>query len=529
VLLGAALLVSLAASFTSGSVWDDSYMFLRYSRSITLTGTPSFNAGSGPSFGVTSPLHLLVVNGLDRLLPGQPVIVLLLSSTIAGMLFLYLSWKIASRARSHAPPLVLLLLASFALASGVLAAHFTSGMDTMLAMAAVTLAILLYGMGIRSRGVTWAAVTGVWAGLCFSVRPDILVLTLGLPFFTLLLPGGKGEKRFALAVLAVALVTLLVQLAICRSLFGYWIPLSSFVKSPGFYGGAISRAYLLVPVTELGRFLVSFPLLFALPIVDLVMSRRSSFAGSSVQARAALLSAAVYTAVMCCLVTQIMGADCRFYMPVLPVLVYLAAGSLSSVTGSIGERGTFRLDAVVSRGAKALLLVLAAFAALGSVQRSASFVRHSGSGAFNFSLESEYLLRWTGYWKGLDTVAGLPDDLVIAATEVGVLSAMNPGKYVLDMSGLNTPLIALGEETPVEALVRTAPDLVYMPHPDYGEMNGEIEGSEWFRMNYLYLPGDSIGAQLSVGVRADSPYREELLSAMGGGAGGLPPGRRGLR
>ncbi len=513
-LLGAALLLALVCRFTSESLWDDSYFFVRYSRNLSASGEPSFDPGGGRAFGITSPMHLLVVHLLREAVVEAAVPALLLSSASAGLLLLLLTWRVARLRCRHRSLLALMLLLSSALASGIIGVHMTSGMDTMLAMASVALLIILFDRAMRGRGTGAPVAAGVWAGLCLSVRPDLLVLSLGLPLFALILADGRRERRVALTVGGAALLTVAGLMTAFRWFFGWWLPLSCLVKLPGFYGGLMARAGLLHSVAEVGRLLAGYPLLFALPVAGLAIRRVGASAKLPLTDRALVPAGILHLLLVSTMVTQIMGGSCRFQQPVVPVLVLLSAGSLQRLVDSADVPGGLGSVPSLATGLRVLFLVLAAVIALASMQLSLGFARRSESGPFCMSLHREYESRWTGYWKGLDAVSRMPGDLVIAGTELGLPSVMNPDKRILDLSGLNEPSIALGEETQLEALRRVEPDLVYMPHPDYESMIRSIRSSGWFDGRYLYLPGDSIGAALSVALRRDGPCFEALLEAM---------------
>jgi hypothetical protein len=106
-------------------------------------------------------------------------------------------------------------------------------------------------------------------------------------------------------------------------------------------------------------------------------------------------------------------------------------------------------------------------------------------------------------WPGLSAFSALPDDLKIATTEVGYPAAMNPRKEIIDLAGLNHTGLALGRVSLQEVIRTRHPDVVYLPHPDYVEMNEAIQADPYFRAHYDQFAS---AARLSVAVFRESRY-----------------------
>ncbi|WP_437649350.1 hypothetical protein [Sorangium sp. So ce362] len=78
------------------------------------------------------------------------------------------------------------------------------------------------------------------------------------------------------------------------------------------------------------------------------------------------------------------------------------------------------------------------------------------------------------YWFAIDRVSTLPDDLVMATTEVGMLGAMNLEKTIVDLAGLNDRRFALEPFSADRLFEAYKPDLIYMPHPHYVKMIDDL-------------------------------------------------------
>ncbi|MGB8644005.1 MAG: hypothetical protein WCF84_02115, partial [Anaerolineae bacterium] len=107
-----------------------------------------------------------------------------------------------------------------------------------------------------------------------------------------------------------------------------------------------------------------------------------------------------------------------------------------------------------------------------------------------------------------------PDDMVIATTEIGVLSAANPRKTVVDMAGLNETGFAHDGFSANRLFQEYNPDVIYMPHPDYDVMIAQITTNPYFIAHYEYLPGPSLHTFLGVAIRRDGRYYAALHQAL---------------
>src|SRR5262249_38050745 len=85
-LLALGAYLAAAAPRFGHTTFDDAYIFLRYAKHALGGAGSCWNVGEGPSYGVTSVLHLLLVTalrGLTRLSDGA---ILTLISSAAGLL-----------------------------------------------------------------------------------------------------------------------------------------------------------------------------------------------------------------------------------------------------------------------------------------------------------------------------------------------------------------------------------------------------------------------------------------------------------
>jgi hypothetical protein len=115
-------------------------------------------------------------------------------------------------------------------------------------------------------------------------------------------------------------------------------------------------------------------------------------------------------------------------------------------------------------------------------------------------------------WFALDQFSALPDELVIATTEVGHPAAMNPGKQIVDLAGLNDLELARSGFAAEPFFEQYSPDLLYMPHEDYQAMIDQIVNNTSFQNQYEHFPTQALGesALMGLALRRDSPFYPAL-------------------
>jgi hypothetical protein len=510
------MILGILSQSSAGFVLDDAYMFVRYADNFIENGLLSWNPGGAPVYGLTSILFLAIVIPVRLVLPGDPSLAASVSSQLSGLVFVYLMLLLMLRIAhtQGVKPTLLILLAIFSLANGIhsVASHFVSGMDTMFVMAYLAAYVLL-ALRFEEHPHTESAVwLGVVGGCAFLARPDMLVFTLGLPLSGYFLHRRSlVGKLFGIALL-VTISVVLIQILWAWSYFGYPLPLSFLTKGMDSYGSFMNHQYRLVPYTEFLKYFVSYWFLFAIIGADLAINTRFWRSRESLLETGILLSVIVFFVYYLFFVLQVMYRPQRFYYPTLPVLVFLSARG--------GLRLVRRLPASIRDGLSSspkivrwLSLVLLAGVLLGpSMAVSKALFRKVRSGhLLHYDLLMNYRDRFSDFWVGLEHVSTLPNDLIIATTEVGRVAALNPHKQIVDLAGLNDPEIARRGFSSHYLLNERKPDLIYMPHPHYRERIENIISHRGFEAGYSYFTGASLGSIMGVAIRSDSKFHGQLL------------------
>ena len=511
-LAGALVAVVIAPVRTKFTVWDDAYMFARYADNLRTEGRLAWNPGGAPTYGLTSVLYLVVVFPARLLLPGDPLRALLASSIVGALAFVGLAVGLAWTASRGLPPVArggvtVIVLASLLLGGRLLATHATSGMDTTFALAFLATYLLLATRFERDPRPATAIVLGVVGGVALAARPDLLLFTFAVPI-ALAAAARREDPRPALLALGVTAATVLIGLGAARLYFGSALPLPFYAKSTALYRDlAFARNAAPVPREELARFARANGALLLLALLPLALAPRRWMRETPAVIQGALLAAVAFAAYYLFFVFQLMYFDARFYQPTLPALVLAAAHGASGVVRRWSG------GALAAAGIGSLALIAAPLPA-GGGGSPLRFARYGVVDSYR-ALLGEKLF-------ALDRFSLLPDDVVVASTEVGHVGAMNPRKTVIDLAGLNDPAFA---RAPFSAarLVAKAPDLVYLPHPVYRGMLADVLTDPAFRAAYEVHSADELGTQMGLAIRRTSPRYEAMRETL---ASSRPPAAR---
>jgi hypothetical protein len=506
VLLAAAKVV---VRFDVQTLWDDSYMFHRYALNLVNEGRLAWNPGGPTTYGLTAPMVLTLTVPLHLLTAGNAALTVMLTSTVAGVIFaglLVLLWRAAPGTRAIKAAGALVVAICFARSTTV--DHFVSGMDTTFGMAYLTLWLLAWRRMERTASSRLAVVVGVLGGLAFWARPDLAVYTLGVPAALAVLAREPERRRRGLLALAVCAGVLATVLVANRLYFSSWLPLPFYAKSTGIYGASIWRAYRGNSTIELAAFLVGYWPLFMLVVLDVALGVRRWWRREPTDL--ALCAATVFLLLYYWLVPlPVMYFSSRFYHPVLPALIYLAWQAAARLGAAVAP--------VVGAGTRAAAFSLLGCAALAGIwvvlipQTVDSSRDAVTAGVWRTTGRFDALkhAKESGpqkYWHRFDKYAALPDDLVVATTEVGMLSAIMPRKVVVDLAALNETEFAHAGFDPGRMFDKYKPDLLYMPHPHYKEMTQAIQKHPAFG-GYELFEKSALGTkEFGLAIRKDSKH-----------------------
>lgn len=362
-----------------------------------------------------------------------------------------------------------------------------TGMDTTWAVAYLA---GWYAMWIQRRS---PAAVGLAGGLAFFVRPDFVLLTLGVPLVAAGLE--KERRRYERAVLGYCLVGIAGCLVAAHFLLGSSLPLPFYAKVASVYR-EFDRAAYNEDVFKKFAFFVAVALLPGLACLAAhwaLRGRRPSFPPSIA---AGLIMAGVFILYITFGVMQIMGHYGRFYWPVLPFLFAWFAWITSDASLPL-----YRSRWLVP-GALAIL-------ASGVFLDARSAVRRQR--VMNVSALENYRQERMHTWPGL---MGLQPGSVLATTEVGHPGSLLPNVTIIDLAGLNDKDFATNPNAVDEMFRERPPDVMYMPHTHYRGLLRQIEAHPVFRSEYdIYDPQD-INVPLPVAVRRDSQYARVFLAQL---------------
>ncbi len=495
-------------------------MFVRYADNILDTGVPSFNSGCGATYGLTSPAFLGIVLPIRAVLTAEnPVLTVLYASTLSALVFLVLLILMINSCTDEVSASIrrfIIVVTAFSILYDAenISVHFMSGMDTMLALAFLTAFILLTIRSRKTLTVFSAIITGLLGGLAFSFRPDLLIFSFAVPMVILVCSSGNKAGIHAGVILTVTALVVILQILFFWKYLNSPLPLPFYAKSIGYYGVYLQEMYKLFPIKRLIKFIFSFPFLFSAMGIALFIDIKGLWRRISDIGKGLFFATLLFIGYHLFFVTPIMDYFQRFYYPALPAILFLSIQCMKFIC----ERTSFveivrekPLGKINSKTVKALFVLFPVFAFGPAAAEEAYDLFFSCKDEYTgFDVTEEYRARWTGYWFRLDEFSELPDNLVIAATEVGHPLAMNPFKTVIDMTGLNETKIAHSGFSADSFFHYYQPDLIFMPHPDYQDMIQSINENSSFINHYEVYSGVDLSTTLALAIRKDSEYYQQM-------------------
>ena len=527
-----ALSAGIGARLYSNRVWDDAYVFVRYARNVLAQGAVTWNPGGEPTYGATSLLFLVVVVPLELVTRADAAVVAAASSLLCGLAFLavlgVLLWRRVEAPAPAGSHLAIIAVLFTMLASiEPLSEHFASGMDTTFTLLFLAVYIMIalreeHDAEERERSPSArpapvlgrnALPLGILGGLAYWARPDLMLYTLAVPASMLLLAPDRGARGRALLILALTAGVAGV-LVLCSWLyFDSPLPLPFYAKCRRLYEDTVYAAHRDAPAAELGRYLRSYGALLVLVALRFGLWLRHRARRPSGVEVGLLCATLVFIAYYARFVLQITALHQRFYYPTLPALAFLGARSAAEILRLLPAGGPWAAGRTRAWAGPALGLALAVWPAaqllqearqLGAAARRSPFFVHS-------SARERYKSTWIATtWFRLDEFSDLPDDLVMAMTEFGFPAAMNPGKTIVDLTGLNNTEFAHHGFSADALFGRYRPDLIFMPWRDYSRMLDQISAHPEFRDDYEYFAPRQLGTSMGLALRRSSKYYSQM-------------------
>lgn len=514
----AALLASVKAlrAMNVGSLWDDAYIFQRYAGNFLAEHRVSWNPHGEPTYGMTTPAFLAVTAPILAVCRGNPALSALLASAIPGFAFLGLMGVLMLRHTDvpRAPRRAALGLVALVIALSNTPDHFASGMDTTFGLAFAVVYLIAASRLSRAPSRARAVTLGVLGGLTYWVRPEMLLYAALVPAAQMALGGDRAARRAGAEALLVTALTVGVELGICQLYFGSALPLPFYAKSTGLYGPHIVQVYRGVSTVELFAFLSGYWPLFAVVLLDAVLFARVRGETQPIE-RGLQAATLLLIAYHWLIVIPVMHYSSRFYQPTVPALAFLTARALGRFHRAF-ERGLGLDEARLAPLAAAAIAFLA-------YQLGTPLMGHGKD--FFLAIKDR---RWPqldvrrhattdgpqGYWYALDRFMKLPDDLVVATTEVGMPGVLAPKKVIVDLAGLNETEFAKKPFSAERLFTRYQPDLIYMPHSVYVTMNKDILAAPQFK-GYDYYPRAELKTKdFGLAIRRDSKHYAAMAAIM---------------
>lgn len=495
----AAIWLLLLISRLNGlGIMDDAFMYVRYADHLLAHGSYAWNVEDGNAYGTTSVLYTFSLIPFRLLFPSAPAAALFTTSLFWGVIFLLLCWRITRRfiPEPAGKPgwKISFAMALVTACFPVLIRHFTSGMETTMALAWCAALIIFMLRAFTADAKPSAAwLGGIFAGTAFFMRPDLLVFALGIPgilFFW------KAHRKAALFWGIPVVLLTAMQVGTAQAWLHSPVPLPFYAKSTNFYGDELLAEYANKALYEFALFLSdAWPacIILALGLLLNFRKLRRRYGPGEI---AVLAASAVFAGYYLFFVTPIMGYWQRFYFPLLPFVLWLGTREWLRVMAELEHNAALHLGNLSRQATGWVAALTIAFLGYYGYQGvDQVWKRQATRVLFRFEINEMYKISKADYWYRLHEVSALPDEVSIATTEVGMVAAMNPGKRIIDLAGLNDTRLAEGTLSLTDALAAHPPDLIYLPHPHYVQMRKQLLQSPLLKDQYIVLEEDSLSAK----------------------------------
>ena len=494
-------------SHAAPSDFDDAYTYLRYAQHWLAGDGIVWNTGEATVFGVTSLLHLAVVTAIRRGFPALPMWHVLQVASGAAAIGLLAALVAIAALVARDPRLsrnwifwagMLLPLVAFREAFGF---HAGTGMDTMLA--ALSNAVLIFfSLQLGAKPTTGRIALAVAAGaVSVLARPDNLICAVLCPTLAILLLAERPIVRPLVLHGSMSVLVLGLLALGAWHLLGTPVPLSFFVKQPGYYSG-FAGEFGWNPFRFLDVFLIAaWPFVVAV----ILFGDRAGWRSAVV-----LLAPALSTVAALFRFNQIMGHLGRFYFPMLPFFV--VAGLLQFDRFVSRPRHALRPKVLLARAAVAFVVVAVVRAGLGSAgERYASRSdAQTLPPIVGYQVAAAESLPEVDSWESARRIAAIaaaaPAGARFDMSEHGLPGALAPNIAIVDVLGLHDADFALHGFSAAEFFRRGA-DFIWMPHSDHAFMLKEILASDEFWAHYAFYPDAFFHG---VAVRTDGKHAAAL-------------------
>jgi hypothetical protein len=514
---GATFLFGINYYFVAARVMDDAYMYVRYADNIIAQGTISWNRGGEATYGLTGPLFLSVVLPLRLLFSNNVALASAFSSLLCGVLFVALLLFLLDRYMNTDYRVkwafVAATLSYLAIRFTSFLPHFTTGMDTTFSLCFITAYIIASKWYEQFPSTKRAVAMGLYGGLAFSARPDLMLYSFIVPGYLFLFAPDKESRYKALLVIMVTAAAVGAQLLFTYFYFQSPLPLPFYAKGTKLYGEYFYERMAKGSRHLILGYLKTYEYLFLIIAAGIIVNLKKWMRDTSAVDKGLILATILYLLYFHFFVAKMMDKNFRFYSPTLPVIIFLASQSLVHITKEIPVAVKQQIQNIPGKVLGVALVFLLPYI-LFPLARSFNLVLRerflNGYVIGNFDVLVNYKRHWRGVWFALDDFSALPDDLVMATSDVGLPGVLNPGKVIIDLAALHETDFAHQGVSAELLFKKYRPDLIYTPVFIYKQLIESFSNNTVFIEDYHLFSKKMIGASFGVALRKDSKYYHEM-------------------
>jgi len=507
-LFGKSLVALLQYMELGRGLFDDAFMFVRYSDNFLQGNGFKWNKEDDFFYGCTSLFYLFLVTVFRWALASLDIEnILRLSAYSLGTLAIFLVPFIVKEIKERITPTDFLLALLFSLLYYIFIADIVYfnriGMDTTASLflnSLLCLSVLIY---VNKSSVKTSLFMACCAYAAWMVRPDNLIFAVLCPGMAIFyIKRFRFSKDFIIFVSILGFL-LLVDFSIKFLIYGDVLPVSHYVKTKSFYDGYLGH-YKWVPIQYLSN-VISWVMIF-IPVI-ILKSNKKTLPILAIFLVPVLLTFSYYQNVL-----QIMGFNSRYYFPSLPFILCAVI--------YVWFRGNSLKEINIVRLVSTILVLSVSFLTVQRLDEKVAEIDMQGredrvygyepERKMNFLNEERKKLYHQDTFRNVsEMMSDMPEGVILSASEVGRVAAFNPHIQVIDTVGLQNIVFAK-EGFSIEFLLSLEPDIVWMPHFDYSRIRADIYDSENFWRDYQVYPELY---RYGIAIRKKSPYFLEIVRA----------------
>jgi hypothetical protein len=462
--------------------FDDSYMYIRYAVNLLHGFGIAWNPGGEHIYGCTSIPFLFIVAFFKLIFPAinsgnllvyiSALFGLLSILTLPFVVYYYLENRLFKNIQ-----LIIIIIFPLTFLHFAFIFHSARGMETTLAFFINIIFLLSLKLATNKDSNLAYILAGIIAFLPYFIRQDNILYSLLFSFLYLQLIAKSCNKKKLLFFIPL-LILLIIDSYVKYKTFGDILPLPFYAKKSSNFSKT-GFLELFNPFTLFADYLL-YLLPFIVIIIFFIDKRIKNYA-------IAFLIPFILTCGYYFTFIHIMGFDFRYFFPFTPYIIILAFKILEQ---DIDINKDKFLNIIKYRVPIFLLMILSIIYVKYFSEKIYNLVYLKGKN-YHFYEKRVTSLPSLGWWDSIvafnQLLNELPDNIVIASSENGLISASHTNIKIIDLSGLHDKYYAYHGFS-AKNLMERNPDIIWFPTRTYNTIITDIINNNEFKDKYKYFP-----------------------------------------